>query len=163
MDNRTFLSEVELIGIVILWVYYTIPLASTCLGTFGTRLSNCWNYSVWPRIDDEGSVPEMLIWFILLIQSDLNWCIHLSGREKGRYLTQSYDKRLYTNRNVKNANNATKKFDYTAVEDRLSTVSWSNYSHPTGVVNMVYGPNLPTPRNRRIIKRTQVMPRPSGS
>ena len=31
-----------------------------------------------------------------------------------------------------NINNATKKFDYTAVADRLRTVSWSNYSHPTG-------------------------------
>ena len=42
-----------------------------------------------------------------------------------------------------NTNNATKKFDYTAVADRLRTVSWSNYGHPTGVVNLVYGPNLP--------------------
>ena len=33
-----------------------------------------------------------------------------------------------------NTNNATKKFDYTAVADRLRTVNWSNYSHPTGVV-----------------------------
>ena len=53
-------------------------------------------------------------------------------------------------------NNATKKFDYTAAADRLRTVSWSNYSHPTGVVNLVYGPNLPTPRNSRVIKRTHV-------
>ena len=45
-----------------------------------------------------------------------------------------------------NTNNATKKFDYTVVVDRLRTVSWSNYGHPTGVVNLVYGPNLPTPR-----------------
>ena len=43
-----------------------------------------------------------------------------------------------------NINNATKKFDYTAVADRLRTVSWSNYGHPTGVVNLVYGPNIPT-------------------
>ena len=35
-----------------------------------------------------------------------------------------------------NTNNATKKFDYTAVADRLRTVSWSNYGHPTGVVNL---------------------------
>ena len=33
-----------------------------------------------------------------------------------------------------NANNATKKFDYTAVADRLRTVNWSNYGHPTGVI-----------------------------
>ena len=38
-----------------------------------------------------------------------------------------------------NTNNATKKFDYTALADRLRTVSWSNYGHPTGVVNLVYG------------------------
>ena len=37
-------------------------------------------------------------------------------------------------------NNATKKFDYTAVADRLRTVSRSNYSHPTGVVNRFTGP-----------------------
>ena len=71
--------------------------------------------------------------------------------EKGKDLTQSYDKSPYTSRNVKRAKqqhkNATKKFDYTAVADRLRTVSWSNYSHSTGVVNLVYGPNLPTPHN----------------
>ena len=27
----------------------------------------------------------------------------------------------------------------------LRTVSWSNYSHPTGVVNLVYGPTFPLP------------------
>ena len=55
-----------------------------------------------------------------------------------------------------NTNNATKKFDYTAVADRLRTVSWNQAKekyrgvfeiqklcHPTGVVNLVYGPNLP--------------------
>ena len=51
-------------------------------------------------------------------------------------------------------NNATKKFDYRAVADRLRTVSWSNYGHPTGVVNLVYGPDLPTPR--RVIKDTRL-------
>ena len=55
-----------------------------------------------------------------------------------------------------NTNNATKKFDNTAVADRLRTVSWSNYGHPTGVVNLVYEPNLPLPRNSRVIKRTHV-------
>ena len=55
-----------------------------------------------------------------------------------------------------NTKNATKKFDLTAVADRLRTVSWSNYSHPTGVVNLVYGPNLHTPRNSRVIKRAHV-------
>ena len=35
------------------------------------------NYFVWLRITDEGSVPEMRIWSILLIKSDIKWCIHL--------------------------------------------------------------------------------------
>ena len=42
-------------------------------------------------------------------------------REKGRDLTQSYDKSPYTNRNVKRAKwqhkQRHKKFDYTAVAD----------------------------------------------
>ena len=36
------------------------------------------NYFVRLRITDEGSVPEMRIWSLLLIKSDLKWCIHLS-------------------------------------------------------------------------------------
>ena len=53
-------------------------LASASFGTFGASIFNFWNYFVWLRITDEGSVPEMRIWSILLIQSDLKWCIHLS-------------------------------------------------------------------------------------
>ena len=85
-----------------------------------------------------------------------------TAREKGRDLTQSYDKSPYTctNRNVKREpwqhKQRHKKFDYTAVADRLKTASWSNYGHPTGVINLVYGPNFPNSRNSRIIKRTQV-------
>ena len=33
--------------------------------------------------------------------------------------------------------NATNNFDYTTIADRLTTVSWSNNSHPTGVVKPV--------------------------
>ena len=33
-------------------------------------------------------------------------------------------------------------FDYTKMADGLRTVSWSNNSHPTGVVKPVYG--IPT-------------------
>ena len=42
-----------------------------------------------------------------------------------------------------NTNNATKKFVYKAIVDWLRTVSWSNYSHPTGVVNGFTGPIFP--------------------
>ena len=80
-------------------------------------------------------------------------------------LTYSYlhvlpsDKSPYTSRNVKRAKWQHKqrhKKDYTAVADRLRTVSWSNYGHPTGVVNLVYGPNLPTPRNSHVKKDTRL-------
>ena len=67
-------------------------------------------------------------------------------REKGRDLTQCYDKSPFTHRKIQKATwqhpNDTKHFDYTTIEDRLRTVSWSNDSHPTGVVKPVYG--IPT-------------------
>ena len=63
-------------------------------------------------------------------------------REKGRDLTESCDKNPYTHRTIQKATwqhkNATKNFDYTTIADRLRTVSWSNISHPTGVVKPVY-------------------------
>ena len=34
-----------------------------------------------------------------------------------------------------NTNNASKKFDYIAVEDRLRTVSWGNYGHNPNVMS----------------------------
>ena len=72
------LSVIKLFQIVILWVYYTIP--------FGFSLFwHVWDISflllkllLWLRTTDEGSVPEMRIWSILLIKSDLKWCIHIS-------------------------------------------------------------------------------------
>ena len=48
---------------------------------------NFWIHIVWLRITDEGSLPEMRIWSILLINSDLKWCIHLS---KSLYLYFNY-------------------------------------------------------------------------
>ena len=68
--------------------------------------------------------------------------------EKGRDLTQSCDKNPYIHRTIQKATwqhkNATKNFDYTTIADRLRTVSWSNSSHPTGVVKPVYGrPTFP--------------------
>ena len=76
-----------------------------------------------------------IIFFILCYVSVLD--------EKGRDPTKSYDKNLYTDRKIQNATwqhkNATKTFDFTTIADRLWTVSWSNYSHPTGVVKPVYG------------------------
>ena len=49
-------------------------------------------------------------------------------REKGRDLTQSYDKIPYTDRKIQKATgqhkNATKNVDYTTIADRLRTISW---------------------------------------
>ena len=62
--------------------------------------------------------------------------------KKGRDLTQSYDKSPYTHRKIQkqrdNIKNTKKTFDYTTIADRLSTVSWSNSTQPTGVVKHVY-------------------------
>ena len=41
-------------------------------------------------------------------------------------------------------------FDYTTIEDWLRTVSWSNSNHPRVFFN------LPTNRNKRVIKRTYI-------
>ena len=45
---------------------------------FIARLMGTAPFIVWLRITDEGSVPEMRIWSILLIKSDQKWCLHLS-------------------------------------------------------------------------------------
>ena len=60
------------------WVYYTIPFGFSLFWNFWAIIFNFLNYFVWLRITDEGSVPEMRILSILLIKSDLKWCIHLS-------------------------------------------------------------------------------------
>ena len=55
-------------------------------------------------------------------------------REKGRDLTQSYDKSPFTHRKIQKASwqykNATKIFDYTTIADRPRTVSLSKSSQP---------------------------------
>ena len=122
------------------------------------RVPGTWKWTIWQHIFHvRESDPR------LLTHCSADWVSKMSlfiYREKGRDLTQSYDKSLYPSRNIKRTKRQHKqrhkKFAYTAVADRLRTVSWSNYGHPTGVVNMVYGPNLPTPGNSRVIKRTHV-------
>ena len=84
--------------------------------------------------------------------------LQLFGREKGRDLSQSYDKSPYTHRKIQKATwqhkNATKDFDYATIADRLRTVSWSNNSHPACVVKPgLRALNLPTNRNSRVMKR----------
>ena len=69
---------IKLTEIAILWVYYTIPFGFSLIWHILGITFQLLNYFVWLRITDEGSVPEMRIWSILLIKSDLKWCIHLS-------------------------------------------------------------------------------------
>ena len=68
-------SVLKFIEIVILRMYYMASLLASA--SFVTSLFNFLNYFVWLRITDEGSVTERRIWSILLMKSDLKWCIHL--------------------------------------------------------------------------------------
>ena len=69
-------SVLKLTDIVILWVYYTIPFGFTWIWHFCVITLQFLNYFRWLRITDVGSVPEMRIWSIFIIESDLKWCIH---------------------------------------------------------------------------------------
>ena len=72
-------SVLKLIEIVIFWVYYTISFGfSFFWALFGNTFQLLLNYFVWLRITDEGLVPEMRIWSILLITSESKWCIQIS-------------------------------------------------------------------------------------
>ena len=78
----------KLIEILILWVYYTIPFGfSLFLALLRHHFPTFETNPFWLRITDEGSVPEMRIWSILLIKSDLKWCINL-GRSPFLYFNQ---------------------------------------------------------------------------
>ena len=58
--------------------------------------------------------------------------IWLSTMTKAPYIHRKIQKATWQHKN------ATKNFDYTAIADRLRTVSSSNNNHPTGVVKPVY-------------------------
>ena len=64
----------------ILWVYFTIPFGfSLFLALLDITFQLLKLSPFWLRITDEGSVPEMRIWSILLIKSDLRCtCIYFS-------------------------------------------------------------------------------------
>ena len=83
------------------------------------------------KLKSRSSLMEVWSWSSLQILVSV---VSLISREKGRDLTQSYDKSPYTHRKIQKATwqhkKATKNFDYTTIADRLRTVSWSNKSHP---------------------------------
>ena len=73
------LSVLKLTEIMIFWIYYTILFGFSVISHFFRITYQLLNYYVLLRITDEGSVPEMRTWYILLIKSDLKWCMNLSS------------------------------------------------------------------------------------
>ena len=66
----------------------------------------------------------------------------ISKRIRKRSDSVLWQKPLHPQKNPKkqrdNIQKATKNFDYTTIVDQLRTVSWSNSSHPTGVVKPIF-------------------------
>ena len=69
-------SGVKFIEFIILWIYHMASLLASASFLVIFDIS-VLNYLVWLRITDEGSVPEVHIWSILLMKSNLKCCIHL--------------------------------------------------------------------------------------
>ena len=98
--------------------------------------------------------------FFIKILLKLGHCTYRfeSKSKRLRDVTRFYDKRPYTNKNPKRKATTLKRhqnFDYTTIADRLSTVSLSNDSYPTGVIKQVRYPNIPTNHKSSVIKMTQ--------
>ena len=95
--SKVGISVLKLIEIVILWIWYTIPFGSSFLGTIGSLLFNVLNFIVWLRITDEGSVPVMRVWYVLLINervcSSYECFILRVVRLSNKLLGQEYVKR----------------------------------------------------------------------
>ena len=72
--EKSRLSVLNLIEIVILSEITQSLYASGCFGTILASLFSFTNCFVWLRITGNGSVPEMHKWYILLMKSDLKWC-----------------------------------------------------------------------------------------
>ena len=67
----------------------------------------------------------------------------MSLKEKGRYLTQSYDKSPQNNpQGQVKTQKRDQNFDYTTIPERLRTVSRGDDGYQTGVVKPFYG--IPT-------------------
>ena len=89
-------SVLKLIKIVISWVYYTIPFGFSLFCFFVDITFQLVKLLFWLRIIDECPVPEIHIWSILFIKSDLKWCIHLSRSLILFYVSQSQRLKLCT-------------------------------------------------------------------
>ena len=71
----------------------------------------------------------------------------MNKKRKRKYPTQSNDKIPYNDGKLKKVKwqhqNVTSMFGYTAIADRLRTISRSNYNHTTGLVKWFTGPTFP--------------------
>ena len=77
---------------------------------------------------------EVWSWPSLPISREKREMTNIPKRKRKRSKSVLWKKPLHQQK-CQNYNNATKMFDFTAVAERLRTVSRSNYGHPTGVVN----------------------------
>ena len=69
---------------------------------------------------------------------------YFTARQKGKYLTQSYEKKTHTPTENKKKNSMTtqkchQQFDYTTIVSGIRSVSRNNDIHPTCVVNRYTG------------------------
>ena len=128
-----------------------------------TIIFRCWFIHLYSQITPVVSFHSTENWNVKF-QLNGSWCVRSKGesrvfylyekmkgiklqviREKGWDLTKAPKPAEMSKGQSDNTNNATKKFDYTALADRLRTVSWSNYGHRTGVVNRFTCPTFSLP------------------
>ena len=91
---------------------------------------------------------QAIIWILsYFMQCCIDASVHMHvQREKGREQISPVTRApLPIQKSKVTTQKRVQKFDYTAIADRLWTVTLGNDSHPTVVVKPVYGPNLPTP------------------
>ena len=122
-----------------------VSIRNWSITSSGNLSYSFWGFKIHVRLI--GWLVWMKMTFDALFRSEIDVTRNVR-REKERALTQSYDKNTYTHRKIQKAmwqhKNATKNFDYITIADRLRTVSWSNGSHPIGLIKPVYGiPTLP--------------------
>ena len=100
----------KLIEIVIVWVHFTIPFRCNFFLDFGASYLTFIQHFVWLRITDEGSITEMRIWLLLLIQSDFKQNRSTEGCSK---LKRSVDMTSSGKNGLNIRTNASHKWDRT--------------------------------------------------
>ena len=70
-------SVLTLIEIVMFWGYYTIPFGFSLFCHILDITFQLLKLLCLAKITDEGSLPEMHLWSILLIKSDLKWSLFI--------------------------------------------------------------------------------------